>query len=42
MKINRERTKELYHFLNIDTILPAGDVQTFRKNLFLSYKNHSN
>ena len=42
MKINRERTKELYRFLTIDTTLPTGDILTFRKNLFRSYKNHSN
>ena len=41
-KIYRERTKERFHFLIIDTTLPASDPLRFRKNLFDSYKNDSN
>ena len=41
-KIYRERTKERFNFLTIDTTLPASDPLRFRKNLFDSYKNDSN
>ena len=34
MKIYRERTKEPYNFLTIDTTLPVSDPLKFRKNLF--------
>ena len=33
--------KEQYSFLTINTTLPANDLLSFRKNLFLSYKNDS-
>ena len=36
-KIYRERTKEPFHFLAIDTTLPASDPLRFRNNLFDSY-----
>ena len=36
-KIYRERTKEHFHFLAIDTMLPASDPLRFRNNLFGSY-----
>ena len=42
MKIYRKCTKEPYSFFTIDTTLPASDPLRFRKNLFHSYKNHSN
>ena len=42
VKIYRECTKEPNSFLTTDTTLPAGDLLTFRKNLFVSYKNDSN
>ena len=42
MKIYRECTKEPYHFLTIDTTLPASDPLRFTKKLFDSYKNDSN
>ena len=42
MKIYRERTKESYPFLKIDTTLPASDPLRFRINLFLFYRNDSN
>ena len=42
MKIYREYTKEPFHFLTIDTTLPARDPLRFRKNLFDSYKSDSN
>ena len=42
MKIYRERTKEPYPFLKIDTTLPASDPLRFRINLFLFYRNDSN
>ena len=41
-KIYRECTKEPYNFLAIDTMLPASNPLSFRKNLFDSYKNDSN
>ena len=41
-KIYRERKKERFNFLTIDTTLPASDPLRFRKNLFDSYKNDSN
>ena len=34
MKIYRECTKRPFHFLTIDTTLPANDLLRFRKNLF--------
>ena len=37
MKIYRERTKEPFNFLTIDTTLPASEPLRFRKNLFDSY-----
>ena len=42
MKIYRERTKEAYPFLKIDTTLTASDPLRFRINLFLFYRNDSN
>ena len=42
MKIYRERTKETYSFLTIETTLLVSDPLRFRKNLFHSYKNDSN
>ena len=42
MKIYRERTKESYPFLKIDTTLPASDPLRFRINLFLFYRYDSN
>ena len=33
---------EPYHFMTIDTTLPASDPLRFRKNLFDSYKNDNN
>ena len=36
MKIYRERTKEPFNFLTIDTTLPASDPLRFKKNLFES------
>ena len=42
MKIYKERTREPYSFLTIDTTLPASDPLRFRKNLFDYYKNDSN
>ena len=36
-KTYRERTKEPYNFLSIDTTLPASDPLRFRKNLFDFY-----
>ena len=42
MKIYRKYTKEPYHFLTIDTTLPASDPLRFRKILFDSYKNDNN
>ena len=42
IKIYRECTKEPYHFLTIDTKLPASDSLRFRKNFFDSYKNDNN
>ena len=41
MKIYKERTREPYSFLTIDTTLPASDPLRFMKNLFQSYKNNS-
>ena len=41
MKIYKERTREAYSFLTIDTTLPASDPLRFMKNLFQSYKNNS-
>ena len=41
VKIYRERTKELYSFLTIDTTLPTSDPWRFRQNLFQSYNNDS-
>ena len=32
MKIHKERTKERYSFLTIDTALPADNLKRFRKN----------
>ena len=37
MKIYKERTKEPFNFLTIDTTLPASEPLRFRKNLFDSY-----
>ena len=37
MKIYRECTKEPFHFLTIDTKLPASNSLRFRKKLFDSY-----
>ena len=34
IKIYRERTREPFNFLAIDTTLPASDPLRFRKNLF--------
>ena len=42
MKIYRERLRESYNVLIIDTTLPASNLLRFRKNLFDSYKNDSN
>ena len=42
IKMYRECTKKPYHFLTIDTTLPASDPLRFRKNLFGSYKNDYN
>ena len=42
MKIYRERLRESYNVLIIDTTLPASNFLRFRKNLFDSYKNDSN
>ena len=42
VKIYRERTKEPYSFLTIDTTLPASNPLRFRKNLLPIYKNDSN
>ena len=42
VKIYRECTRQPYSFLTIDTALPVSDPLRFRKNLFSSYKNHSN
>ena len=42
VKIYRESTTKPYYFLTIDTTLPATDPLTFRKNLFLPYRNDSN
>ena len=41
MKIHRECTKEPFSFFVIDKTLPASDSLSFRKRLFLSYKNDS-
>ena len=37
MKIYRERTKEPFNCLTIDTTLPASDPLRLKKNLFDSY-----
>ena len=42
VKIYKECTRKLLNFLTIDTTLSASDPLRFRKNLFDSYKNHSN
>ena len=42
VKIYRERTKEPYSFLTIDTMLPASDPLRFRKDFLPLYKNDSN
>ena len=42
MKIYRERLRESYNVLIIDTTLPASNFLRFRKNLSDSYKNDSN
>ena len=42
VEIYRERPKEPFNFLTIDTTLPASETLRFRKNLFDSYKNDSN
>ena len=42
MKIYRERLRESYNVLIIDTTLPASNFLRFRINLFDSYKNDSN
>ena len=42
VKIYRERPKEPYSFLIIDTTLQASDLLKFRKKLFPYYKNDSN
>ena len=42
IKIYRECTKGPYHFLTINTKLPASDHLRFRKKLFGSYKNDNN
>ena len=42
INIYRERTKEPYNFMTIDTILPTTDRLRFRKNLFNFYKNDNN
>ena len=42
MKIYRECARGPFHFLTIDTTLPASDPLRFRKNLFDSYQNDSN
>ena len=42
MNIYRERLRESYNVLIIDTTLPASNFLRFRKNLFDSYKNDSN
>ena len=42
MEIYREYTKEPYHFLTIDTTLPANNALRFRKNLLPTNKNDSN
>ena len=42
VKIYKECTRKLLNFLTIDTTLSASDPLRLRKNLFDSYKNHSN
>ena len=42
IKMYRERTREPYNFLTIDTTLPASDPLRFRKNSFDSYENDNN
>ena len=42
IKIYKEYTKEPFHFLTIDTTLPACDPLRFRKHLSDSYKNDIN
>ena len=42
MKIYRECTNEPFHFLTIDTTLPASDPLRFRKIYLILYKNDNN
>ena len=42
MNIYKKSTSQLYHFLNIDTTLPASNPLRFTKNLLLAYKNDNN
>ena len=39
LKICRERTKESFYFLTVDTTLPASNPLRFRKDFLASYKN---